>query len=100
MTEKLYQLHECDSLPKNSVQVVFNNGGSDGFYRAWNLIVRKESTWEDLEENHHLEEVGQIIWQTKIEIRHCPYCGCELVTEERASKKFKGEFEHHDFSKW
>jgi NADH pyrophosphatase NudC (nudix superfamily) len=39
------------------------------------LNINQIATEDDLEENYHLEEVGQAIFQVAINIRFCPYCG-------------------------
>ncbi|EKD93693.1 MAG: hypothetical protein ACD_28C00081G0003, partial [uncultured bacterium] len=55
---------------------------------------------EDLEENHHLEEEGETLWETSLEILHCPFCGKYLL--ENKDKVFEdyGRFHHNDCSDW
>ncbi len=62
--------------------------------------IQKEATESDLEENSHLEEVGEIIWATRIEIRYCPFCGKRLPGLESVDQADYGRFEHLDFSRW
>lgn len=100
MVEKLYELHECPQLPSTSIQVFYDKAGCGGFEGSWNLVVRRESTEEDLEENHYLEEVGETIWQTTLQIKHCPYCGKDLYSMFGDKSNFEGQFTHNDFSKW
>ncbi len=100
MVETSYQLHECDQLPEKGIQIFFSQNKTECFQNSWNLIIRKNATEEDLEENHHLEEIGETIWQTIIEITHCPYCGVELPIEQSIKARCKGKFVHHDFSSW
>ncbi len=98
MTKAQYQLHQCDQLPDKGLQIFFPHKESECFQNSWNLIVRKNATSEDLEKNHHLDEIGETIWQTVIEITHCPYCGVELPIEQSNTIKCKGQFTHHNFS--
>lgn len=100
MGEPSYKLHECEQLPDNGIQIFFSRKKTECFQNSWNLIIRKNATEEDLEENHHLEEIGETIWQTIIEITHCPYCGVELPIEQSDKTKSEGKFVHHDFSSW
>ena len=76
--------------------VFFQNGISDAPC-AWTLIIRREATEQDLEENNCLEMVGDTIWETRLEISHCPFCGEELAGHER---KCEGRFAHLGSSGW
>jgi len=95
--EEDFQIHQCPKLPEKGVEVIFSRNGIDSYDSVWNLIIRRESTEDDLEENHHLEEIGETIWETILEISHCPFCG-EILN------KFKeiceGRFLHRDCSSW
>lgn len=53
-----------------------------------------------LEANHHLEEEGDIIWQTSIEILCCPYCGVALAAEGLSEKPCFGARKSFSFSSW
>ena len=97
MDENDYKIYKCKSLTKKGIEVIYTKNGIEGFQSLWNLIIRKVSTWEDLEQNHHLEEVGQTIWETILEISHCPYCGVSLNFGDGACK---GNFVHLDRSGW
>ena len=65
--------HQCVNQP-TSVWIERDSGyfGKD---KSWVLVVARLATERDLEENHHLEEVGEAIWSTVVEVSHCPYCG-------------------------
>jgi len=70
-----------------------------GYFRKsenWVLVVSRSATEEDLEENHYLEEVGEEIWSTVVEISHCPYCGKSLG----AIRSREAEIAHFDFNNW
>ncbi len=67
----------------------------DGYDSVWNLIIRRESTETDLENNHYLEEAGETIWETILEISHCPYCGEHL---DNSGTICEGKFLHRDCS--
>jgi hypothetical protein len=87
--------HICNSLPKSGVYLHF-----DDEVPAWTLNIQKEATESDLEENHHLENVGDIIWLTSLNVLCCPYCGEQLPGLESADKTSYGYFQHNDFSRW
>lgn len=70
--------HKCAELPKVGVHVHFGRNLS-GRPECWSLYLVREATEQDLEENHHLEEVGESIWSVYHEISFCPHCGTELV---------------------
>ena len=63
---------------------------------VWVLVVAREATEGDLEENHHLEEIGEELWSTVVQISHCPFCG------EKLGEVGPGdvEFAHFDSSEW
>ena len=42
---------------------------------TWQLVITREANELDLENNHELEQVGEVIWSTVVEINNCPYCG-------------------------
>ena len=92
-----YQKHICDASLNNDGSFTMGLNKGDKF---WRLYICKLATEEDLEENHHLEVIDQTIWQTQIEILHCPFCGDHLVPAENASIRDFGDFQHNDFSKW
>jgi hypothetical protein len=64
------------------------------------ISLQFNSTESNLEENHHLENVGDIIWLTSLNVLCCPYCGEQLPGLESADKTSYGYFQHNDFSRW
>ena len=97
---KYWKLHECDKMPKVGIQIIYS---MDNIYRkdkTWQLIIRREAMEDDLMENHILEEQGQTIWETSLEIVHCPYCGEYLYEEQNINIRDIGNFVHHDYSEW
>lgn len=95
-----WKIHKCNNIPENGIQVVFNSNYSDRDIASWQLHVTREATEDDLDENHYLEEPGEIIWQTIVEITHCPYCGSDLYLDLDAVPEEVGNFRHYDFSSW
>ena len=87
--------HKCNSLPNSGVYLHF-----DDEVPAWTLNIQKEATESDLEENHHLENIGDIIWLTSLNILYCPYCGEQLPGLVSINKSNYGYFQHNDFSRW
>ena len=97
---KHWKLHECGKLPKVGIQIIYS---MDTIYReekTWRLIIRREASAEDLMENHFLEEQGQLIWETSLEITHCPYCGEYLYEEQNINIRDIANFVHYDYSEW
>ena len=86
--------HQCDAIPAG-VRVEPDSGylGKD---TQWVLVVSREATEADLEENNYLENVGEEIWSTVVRIACCPYCGEQLgdLNVQDAA------FAHFDFSRW
>jgi NADH pyrophosphatase NudC (nudix superfamily) len=78
MANKNPNIHECTEMPAGGIMVAIQNDGTLHGPGQWNLIAIREATEDDLEENHHLEEVGESIWTFSAEIRFCPYCGLKL----------------------
>jgi NADH pyrophosphatase NudC (nudix superfamily) len=82
--------HNCESLllVESWIEI-----GDDNYI----LNINQIATEEDLEENHHLEYVGQTIFQVAINIKFCPYCGEDL---KHPKNEIVPEFKLYDFSKW
>ena len=95
-----WKLHECERMPANGIQILYAMDHIERDAMTWRLIIRREATEEDLEENHFLEEEGETLWETTLEILFCPFCGKSLL--ERKDKIFEdhGRFRHDDFSGW
>lgn len=82
-------LHECEFLKK-----------ADSFIEKidddWVLHMNHLATKQDLEENHHLELVGDITTQVRVHVMFCPYCGKRFCI----SGVSEAYFEVQDCSKW
>jgi len=63
---------------------------------TWQLVITRQATEFDLENNHELEQVGEEIWSTVVEINNCPYCGEKLRRTILDSIKYA----HFDSSGW
>ncbi len=93
-------IHECDQMPKLGISIHTGDASFGDGDPSWYLTVQKTATEEDLEENHYLEEVDDIIWMTTIEIKCCPYCGEKLPSDQSQSPEDNfGYFYHNDFSR-
>ncbi len=95
-----WKLHECEKLPDVGIQIHYS---MDNIYREekiWRLSIRREATADDLMESHILEEEGETIWETSLEITHCPYCGEYLYDEKNIQFGDVGKFVHFDYSEW
>ncbi|EAZ97153.1 hypothetical protein [Marinobacter sp. ELB17] len=94
-------IHDCDQMPKNGVAVRSGSGFFEDDDLGWCLFVERLATEDDLQENHYLEEVGEMIWMTAVEIKFCPYCGEKLVAAQSESPTDDfGYFVHIDSSSW
>jgi hypothetical protein len=49
--------HQCELIPDTGVQI-FQTDYTESGESDWCLRVYREATEEDLQENHHLEELG------------------------------------------
>lgn len=95
-----WKLHECSNLPKKGVQVFYSMDHVIRQNKTWRLIVRREATSEDLMQNHILEEEGQTLWETYLEIAYCPFCGERLCDIQNTGYEDYGQFVHFDYSEW
>lgn len=97
---KHWELHECESLPINGVRVIWAMDNIIRKCHTWQLVIQREATETDLMNNHYLEEEGQTIWTTQLEITHCPYCGKKLIDGKRTDFNDYGQFVHFDRTGW
>ena len=72
------ELHECDKLPNDTIQICKSNNILDIDSDQWVMCITREATLQDLEENHNYEMEGDIMWSTYVAIICCPYCGSKL----------------------
>ena len=90
--------HICRGMPPSGIAIQLHNE----YLRSnptWYLFVERQATEDDLQENQHLEDIGETIWTTAVEISFCPYCGHELLKGEETPADL-GRFVHMDFSGW
>ena len=83
-------VHQCENM--KSVGAWIEKNQDD-----WMLSINRMATVDDLQENHYLEEVGQILAHVAINVLFCPYCGESL---DQPAENFMPSFRHNDFSKW
>ena len=89
-----YQIHDClQQRPGVRIERSRSYFHSDF---TWQLVITREATEEDLQNNNHLENVGDEIWSTVVEINNCPFCGEELRKEDLSTM----EYAHFDSSGW
>ncbi|MDR9469268.1 hypothetical protein [Marinospirillum sp.] len=94
-------LHECDQMPRSGVSICSGEAYFEDKDLGWLLIIERLASEEDLQENHHLEEVGESIWTTALEIKCCPYCAAVLPdARARSLADDFGYFIHIDSSGW
>ena len=86
--------HKCPLLPAEGVDIVRAEQVLESDRWAWCLMISQTATEDDLEENHHLEEVGELLWQTNVGINHCPFCGEHLPNASRRSPPPEADFHH------
>jgi len=92
-----FQIHKCELLPAD-VEITHTDT-EFGEYK-WSMTIYRTATEQDLELNHHLEEEGEVIWQTSIEILCCPYCGITLADTEVSKQESFGARRCHSFADW
>ena len=93
--------HACEYLPADGVAILPATEDFEVEEWPWLMLIERCATWEDLEENQYLEEVGETTWRTTVGITHCPFCGQVLCSEvERSTDVRKAEFYHFDASGW
>lgn len=92
--------HRCASIPGDNIHVYRSDDFLQSEIWEWCLVVQRSADESDLEENHYLEEVGDIIWQTVVGISHCPFCGVPLKKGNYHSDPREAEFRHIDSSGW
>lgn len=93
--------HSCDQMPVIGVLICSGAAYFDNDEDAWYLVVQRQATEADLEENHYLEQPGDIIWSTVVEIKFCPYCGSVLPNpRSRSTSENFGYYSHEDSSGW
>ncbi len=95
-------------MPETGVHIQYGHNIS-GRPLCWSLYLVREATKEDLEENHHLEEIGESIWSVRHEISYCPHCGARLMLianidlnklHDQESTKRHGSFSLFDQQQW
>ncbi|MCL6271084.1 hypothetical protein M3P05_14235 [Sansalvadorimonas sp. 2012CJ34-2] len=89
-------LHTCKFMPPDGVYIE-QEEYEDGKH-CWWLVIYREATEEDLENNHYLDMVGDTIWSTTVEVAFCPYCGEWLLPEKSGVDSVNPS--HEDFSGW
>lgn len=92
-----FKTHTCDLLPED-VEITYTDT-EFGEYK-WSLNIYRTATEKDLEANHYLEEEGQIVWHTSVEILACPYCGVGLADVEASKKEGFGARKCYSFAGW
>ena len=90
-------LHKCKNLPRNGIDVFYSVDNTFRKTGTWQLVIRREVTLEDLENNHIFEEEGETIWETFLEITHCPFCGIYLLEADQPKYDDVGYFVHYDY---
>jgi hypothetical protein len=55
------------------IHIYYDEEASPRDQPVWQLYIQREATEQDLLEKGLYEYVGETIWQTGIEISHCPF---------------------------
>lgn len=72
---KILRQHSCPGFPKG----VDIHEAEPGNLGRWILELSREADEDDLEQNHVLEEIGDLMDVARVEIGYCPYCGAKLA---------------------
>ena len=89
-----FKVHECE-FQSDNVSIEYSDlyfGGG----KSWKMTVMRLATEDDVQENHYLDEVGDIIWQTVVTVNNCPFCGIKLSDAKPTEIKML----HIDSSGW
>lgn len=89
-----YEIHECE-FQSESVSIAYYDSHFGGG-KLWKMTVMRLATERDVEENHYLDGVGDVIWSTVVTVNYCPFCGARLSDVPNA----KIEMMHLDSSGW
>ena len=92
--------HRCRALPGNGLGVYRAEHFLNGKNWEWCLVVERLATVSDLEENHHLENIGDTMWTTAVGISYCPFCGVLLPDGKHSMSSVEPEYQHVDYSGW
>jgi hypothetical protein len=95
-----WKLHECEKLPDVGIRIHYSMDNIHRGKKIWRLTIQREATENDLLDSHLFEEEGETIWETSLEITHCPYCGKYLYDDENIQFEDVGRFVHFDYSEW
>jgi len=88
----MYKQHTCAFLDiKHDSTLIIKEDDE-----PWILRILKLATEDDLENNHHLEIIGDIIDQIEITVCFCPYCGAQLDKLENMLISYS----YNDSSHW
>ncbi|HNW60814.1 MAG TPA: hypothetical protein PKI62_14125 [bacterium] len=93
-------LHKCNKLPKDGIKVFYSVENTFRKTGTWQLAIHCDATLEDLENNHIFEEEGGTVWETFLEITHCPFCGIYLLEVDHPKYDDVGYFVHYDHREW
>ena len=96
MTEEIECQHQCDRIPANGIAIMKAEYDDS----VWVIRAYREATEEDLQENHYLENIGDWIEHSDIEIDHCPYCGHRLSKDTEVKQRDQVIFRHWDDASW
>ena len=95
---EISEMHECDNLPTDTVQICKSNNILDVDGEQWIMCVTRDATLKDLEENHNFELEGDIVWTTYVAIICCPYCGSKLQEKDLRYNDKRQLIKHIDSS--
>ncbi|MEZ8859702.1 hypothetical protein [Vibrio sp. 10N.247.311.51] len=79
-------------MPKSGVNIFCFDELAERENAVWLFCVTYEADEEELESNHKLADIGDIVWQTQIQIQCCPYSGERLPPD---LKKRNAVYHHY-----
>ena len=97
MTDEIEYLHRCDRIPAKGIAIIKSEYEDD---ETWLLRAYREAAEEDLQENHCLENIGDWIEHSDIEIDHCPYCGHRLSKDIEVKQRDRAIYRHWNDASW
>ena len=92
--------HRCKFIPSQDIHIYRSESVLHSEVWDWFLVIQRCADESDLEKNHYLDEIGDLIWQTVVGISYCPYCGDALESAKCHDTSRDAEFRLVDSSGW
>jgi hypothetical protein len=89
-----FKVHECEFQSEGICIEYSDSYFGDG--KSWKMTIMRLAAEDNVQENHYLDDVGDVIWRTVVTVNNCPFCGLKLSLAPNAEI----EMMHIDSSGW